>query len=111
MYYYVIESQYSEGLPIKEVQYAETIARKLIDTTTEKDSLRSISSVLSLCHNLEEKINQIAETSEYNSREDQLENNVYILTDLIQEYMYTYLYYEAVHLGSLQTKLIRNVLT
>lgn len=110
MYYYVIESQYSEGLPIKEVQYAETIARKLIDTTTEKDSLRSISSVLSLCHNLEEKINQIAETSEYNSREDQLENNVYILTDLIQEYMYTYLYYEAVHLGSLQTKLIRNVL-
>jgi len=109
MYYYVIESQYSEGLPIKEVQYAETIARKLIDTTTEKDSLRSIRSVLSLCHNLEEKIYQIAETKEYNSREDQLENNIYILTDLIQEYMYTYLYYEAVHLGSLQTTLIRNV--
>jgi len=109
MYYYVIESQYSVGLPIKEVQYAETIARKLIDTTTQKDSLRSISSVLSLCHNLEEKIYQIAETKEYNSREDQLENNIYILTDLIQEYMYTYLYYEAVHLGALQTTLIRNM--
>jgi len=109
MYYYVIDSQYSEGLPIKEVQSAETIARKLTDTTTEKDSLRAISSVLNLCHNLEDKINQIAETKEYNSREDQLVNNIYILTDLIQEYMYTYLYYEAVHLDALQTTMIRNM--
>ena len=110
MYYYVIDSQYSEGLPIREVQSAETIARKLIDTTTEKDSLRAISSVLNLCHNLEDKIKQIAETKEYNSRENQLENNVYILTDLIQEYMYTYLYYEAVHLDALQTTMIRNMI-
>ncbi len=110
MYYYVIESQYSEGLPIKEVQSAENIARKLTETTTEKDSLRAISSVLNLCHNLADKINQIAQTKEYNSREDQLENNVYILTDLIQEYMYTYLYYEAVHLGALQTTMIRNMI-
>jgi two-component system, sensor histidine kinase YesM len=28
MYYFVIDSQYSEGLPIEEVQSAETIARK-----------------------------------------------------------------------------------
>lgn len=109
MYYYVIDSQYSEGLPIREVQSAEMIARKLIDTTTEKDSLRAIRSVLNLCNNLEDKINRIAETKEYNSREDQLVNNVYILTDLIQEYMYTYLYYEAVHLGVLQTTMIRNM--
>lgn len=109
MYYFVIESQYSEGLPSREVQSAETIARKLIDTTTEKDSLRAISSVLNLCHNLEDKINQIAVTKEYDSREDQLENNIYVLTDLIQEYMYTYLYYEAVHLDALQTTMIRNM--
>ena len=110
MYYYVIDSQYSDGLPVKEVQTAETIARKLIDTTTEKDSLRAISSVLNLCHNIEDKINEIAETKEYNSREYQLENNIYILTDLIQEYMYTYLYYEAVHLDALQTTMIRNMI-
>ncbi|MGE5614505.1 MAG: sensor histidine kinase, partial [Bacillota bacterium] len=91
------------------VQSAEMIARKLIDTTTQKDSLRAIRSVLNLCHNLEDKINRIAETKEYNSREDQLVNNVYILTDLIQEYMYTYLYYEAVHLGALQATMIRNM--
>ena len=109
MYYYVIDSQYSEGLPIEEVKSAETIARKLIDTTTEKDSLRPISSVLNLCHNLEEKIYQIEETEGYESRMDQLTDDVYMMTDLIQEYMYTYLYYEAVHLDALQTTMITNM--
>lgn len=83
MYYYVIDSQYSVGLPLEEVQSAKRIAQKLNDTTTKKDSLRAISSVLSLCHNLEEKMQQIAATKEYDSRVDQLEKNIYILTDLI----------------------------
>ena len=110
MYYYVIDSQYSEGLPAKEVQSAKTIAQKLIDTTTEKDSLRAISSVLSLCDNLEDKMQKIAETTEYDSRMDQLNNNIYITTGLIQEYMYTYLYYEAAHLNALQSGMIRSMI-
>ncbi len=110
MYYYVINSQYSEGLPTQEVQSAKAIATKLIDTTTERESLRAISSVLNLCHNLEEKMRQIADTKEYDSREDQLENNIYILTDLVQKYMYTYLYYEAAHLNSLQSAMISNMI-
>lgn len=109
MYYYVIDSQYSEGLPIAQVQFAETIASKLVETTTEKESLRAISSVLNLCHNLEEKMQKIAETKDYDSRVDQLENNIYILTGLIQEYMYTYLYYESVHLDALQSTVITNM--
>ena len=56
MYYYVIESQYSEGLPIDEVVAAQDLARALLDTTTQKDSRRAITSVLDLCENLEEKI-------------------------------------------------------
>ncbi len=110
MYYYVIDSQYSEGLPTKEVQFAKTIAQKLIDTTTKKDSLRAISSVLNLCHDLEDKMQQIAETKEYDSRVDQLEKNIYILTDLIQRYMNTYLYYEAAHLKALQSTMIKNMI-
>lgn len=55
MYYYVIDSQYSEGLPIEEVQSAKEIAQKLYLTTTKKESIRAISSVLNLCNNLEEK--------------------------------------------------------
>ena len=72
MYYYVIDSQYSEGLPIEEVQSAKEIAQKLYLTTTKKESIRAISSVLNLCNNLEEKMQQIAATREYDSRVDQL---------------------------------------
>ena len=105
MYYYVIESQYSEGLPIAEVNDAQALARNLLDSTTQKDSLLAITSVLDLCENLEEKIYQIQDTSNYDDRQSQLENNIYVLTSLIEEYMYTYLYYEAAALDSIQQQL------
>ncbi len=109
MYYYVIDSQYSEGLPLKEVQSAKSIATKLINTTSEKESLRAISSVLSLCNNLEDKMLLIAETEGYESREEQLEQNIYVLTDLIQKYMYTYLYFEAAHMSDMQSEMIKKM--
>jgi two-component system sensor histidine kinase YesM len=109
MYYFVIDSQNSEGLPIKEVRTAESIARKLIETTTEKESLRAIHSVLNLCQNLENKMQQIAETKKYDERMDQLTTDIYGMTELIQKYMSTYLYYEAAHLNALQTTMIRNM--
>ena len=109
MYYYVIDSQYSEGMPTEEVKSAEAIALKLIETTGEKDSLRAINSVLSLCHNLEDKMQEIAVTEGYDSRMSQLNDNIYVMADLIQEYMYTYLYYEAVHLDALQSTMITNM--
>ena len=102
MYYYVIESQYSQGLPIEEVRAAQTLAKSLIDTTFQKNSRQAITSVLDLCENLEGKIYQIEETSDYDQRLTQLENNVYVLTSLVEEYMYTYLYYEAAELNAVQ---------
>ena len=102
MYYYVIESQYSQGLPIEEVRAAQTLAKSLIDTTTQKDSRQAITSVLDLCENLERKIYQIQETTDYDQRLSQLENNIYVLTSLVEEYMYTYLYYEAAELNVVQ---------
>ena len=67
MYYYVIESQYPQGLPIEEVRAAQTLAKSLIDTTSQKNSRQAITSVLDLCENLEGKIYQIEETSDYRS--------------------------------------------
>lgn len=110
MYHYVIDSQYSVGLPTTEVQSAKQIAQKLIDTTTQKDSLRAIRSVLNLCHNLEEKMQQVAETKQYDVRMDQLKIDIYGMTDLIQKYMYTYLYYEAAHLNALQSTMISSMI-
>ena len=111
MYYYVIESQYSEGLPIDEVVAAQELARALLDTTTKKDSRRAITSVLDLCENLEEKIYQIEDTKSYDERQLQLENNIYVLTALIEEFMYTYLYCEAVQLNVLQNQIVRQIFT
>ena len=107
MYYYVIESQYSQGLPIEEVRAAQTLAKSLIDTTFQKNSRQAITSVLDLCENLEGKIYQIEETSDYDQRLTQLENNVYVLTSLVEEYMYTYLYYEAAELNAVQQVVTR----
>ncbi len=111
MYYYVIESQYSEGLPIEEVRSAQALARSLIGTTTQKDSHQAITSVLDLCENLEEKIYQIQSTTNYDDRLAQLANNIYVLTALVEEYMYTYLYYEAVEMNAVQQELMGQIVT
>ena len=109
MYYYVIESRYSEGLPIQEVQAAQALAKDLLGSTSQKDSLQAVTSVLDLCENLEGKIYQIEETQSYDSRQMQLENNIYVLTALIQEYMYNYLYYESVQLNLLRQQISRQI--
>lgn len=109
MYYYVIESQYSEGLPVQEVTAAQELAKNLLSTTSQKDSLRAITSVLDLCENLEEKIYQIERTGNYDDRQMQLENNIYVLTALVQEYMYNYLYCESVQLNLLQQQIARQI--
>ncbi|MCD7735658.1 MAG: sensor histidine kinase [Lachnospiraceae bacterium] len=109
MYYYVVGSHYSDGLPIEEVESAQELARGLLETTTQDESWKAINGVLELCENLEEKIYLIEATDNYDDRQTQLENNIYVLTELIQEYMYNYLYHEASLLDSLQSEMVRNL--
>lgn len=109
MYYYVVGSRYSTGLPIEEVENAQKLARELIATTTDRNSRKAIQSVLNLSLNLEEKIYRIRDTDNYDDRQVQLEDNIYVLTDLIQEYMYNYLYYEAAQLSTLQADMSARV--
>lgn len=111
MYYYVIESRYSEGLPVDEVKAAQKLAGDLLVSTTEKDSYQAIESVVDLCLTLEEKIYQIEACPDYDDRMTQLENNIYVLTSLIEDYMYSYLYHEAVNLDSLQKTLKWQIFT
>ncbi len=109
MYYYVVESHYSDGLPIEEVKEAQELAKSLLDTTTQRESWKAINDVLNLCMNLESKIHLIEETDSYDERQTQLENNIYGLTSLIQDYMYTYLYHEASLLNSLQADMMERL--
>lgn len=111
MYYYVVESRYSQGLPVGEIRAAQNLAKDLLQSTTQKDSHQAISSVLDLCETLEAKIYQIEETTDFDERMTQLENNVYVLTSLVEEYMYSYLYSEAVNLNSLQQSIKVGIFT
>ena len=105
MYYYVIDSTYGETLPLQEVDEATALAQELLAGTQDRQSRKAITSAINLCENLRERILQITETEGYDARMEQLESNVYILTELIQQYFYTYLYHEAGYLDSLQAAL------
>ena len=105
MYYYVIDSTYGETLPLQEVDEATALAQELLAGTQDRRSRKAITSAINLCENLRERILQITETEGYDARMEQLESNVYILTELIQQYFYTYLYHEAGYLDSLQAAL------
>lgn len=105
MYYYVIGSDYGQTLPTQEVEQARQLAESLLAGTKNRDSRKAIASASDLCRTLSGKIEQIAATEGYDARMEQLESNVYILTELIQQYFYTYLYHEAGYLDQLQQTL------
>ncbi|SDB51748.1 two-component system, sensor histidine kinase YesM [Pseudobutyrivibrio sp. YE44] len=105
MFYYVSDSAYADGKPIDEVENARKLAEELLDNTTQKKSMEAITSVRNLCVTLEQRMDEIDDAASYDEGMEQLENNIYILTDLIQTYMYDYLYYESAYLSSLQEEL------
>ena len=109
MFYYVSDSAYADGMPTEEVESARELAEQLLQQTTEKDSIDSIESVRDLCITLDKRMEEIDNAASYDESMTQLENNIYILTDLIQTYMYDYLYYEAVHLSEFQTRIAKQV--
>ncbi len=104
MYYYVIESRFSTGLPLNEVHEAQQFATTLLESTEYKESYTAISSVINLCDNLEKQIRLIESTNSYDERQIQLENNIYVITSLIEEYMDEYLYCEAAHLNQIKNE-------
>ena len=105
MYYYVIGS--SQTVPEEEVQTARTLAQTLLSNSTDPDSRKAAGSVLGLCDSLISSIQRIQETQGYDKRIEQLETNIYVITELIEEYMYTYLYYEAGQLAAMQQQMDR----
>ena len=109
MFYYVSDSAYADGKPIEEVESARSLAEQLLEQTTQKDSIDAIESVRNLCITLETRMEEIDNAESYDEGMTQLENNIYILTDLIQTYMYDYLYYESVHLSHLQAEITQHI--
>ena len=105
MYYFVSGS--SDELPFEEISTARTLAKELLANSEDSDSRKAITNVINLCDTLETSINRINETEGYDNRIEQLDNNIYIITSLIEEHIYTYLYHEAGVLAGIQSKLNR----
>ena len=102
MYYFVTGSD--DQLPWEEVQAAEELATALLENTRSRESHRAAESVLDLCENLRRCIQEIEETDGYDLRMHQLESNIYVITELIQKYIYNYLYHEAGELAVLRAQ-------
>ncbi|MBR3142200.1 MAG: sensor histidine kinase [Clostridiales bacterium] len=103
MYFYV--TGYSDEMPWDDVESARALAEDLLKNTSNTDGRKSMTSVLSLCDKLNTYMSNIESTVSYDDRMDQLETNIYITTGLIEEYMYSYLYYEAGEMASIQKQI------
>ena len=104
MYFYV--TGYSDEIPWDDVNSARTLAEDLLKNTSNTDGRKSMTSVLSLCDKLNTYMQNIENTVSYDDRMNQLETNIYITTGLIEEYMYSYLYYEAGEMASIQKQIV-----
>lgn len=108
MYLYV--SGGSDELPTKEVEAAHALSEKLLGATRNSESRKAMLNVLSLCDNLEKYIERIRRTEGYEDRMEQLDTNIYVITGLIQEHIYTYLFYEAGEMAETQKHIDQRLL-
>ena len=110
MYHYCVGSAEQKTLPVKDVNQAIRLAEKLEKTTVRKESRRAIELVIADCKNLKKRMRAIAETKGYDSRQVQLTNNVYVLTELTQKAMGDYIYYEAGYLKKVENDMFARIL-
>ena len=109
MYYYVVGPRQDQKLPLEEVDKAEKVLQRLMKTTVQSDNRWRIKSMLNLCGRLRECMIAISTTHGYDARMEQLENNIYIITSLIETYMHDYIYNEIKLLSALQQEINHRV--
>ncbi|SCW44377.1 two-component system, sensor histidine kinase YesM [Ruminococcaceae bacterium YRB3002] len=103
MYLYVSGS--SDELPWSDVSSAKELAEELLKNTTNPDSRKAMRNVLTLSNNLSTYMKRIEQTKQYDERMKLLQSNIYGITQLIEDYIYSYLYYEAGEMARIQSNL------
>lgn len=106
MYHYAVGSSEQKEIPVEDVNDAIAIAEALQDTTYCAESKQAIQNILDYCSNLKERIYALSNTENYDSRMSQLENNIYVLTSLVQENVTDYIYYEAGYMAEIEAKMM-----
>lgn len=109
MYYFAVWSKNMDHLPLEEVQHAQDILNRLQKTTTLKENKWRVQSMINLCARLSECMLELEGTSSYDLRMEQLDNNIYLITGLVETYMHEYIYDELHELSSLQRQISKRV--
>lgn len=105
MYYFVIGS--SSELPWDEVRTARELGETMLANSENSESRKAAGNVINLCDNLDACIRKIESTDGYDKRIEQLDTNIYVITALIEDQIYTYLYHEAGEMDAIQKDLRR----
>lgn len=108
MYHFMVGSKEQKELPIQEVDDAISLAMSLSETTHKKESKEAVENIRNYCYNLKKRMYELQDTKKYESRKIQLENNIYVLTNLIQKRIMDYIYYEAQDMAELEKAMTRN---
>mgnify|MGYP002535356543 FL=1 len=109
IYYVTIGRRGRDGLPIEQVDKAIDTVEKLKNTSTKKESLRSLKYMTNYLANLKKRMNQLLEIKDYEERQEFVANNTEILTTLFEKEMQNYIYQEATQLVQLESQLAGNV--
>ncbi|SES90320.1 sensor histidine kinase [[Clostridium] polysaccharolyticum] len=109
MYYYVVGSKSSDHLPLEEVENARQVINRLKLTTTSKENIWRVKSLLRLCNRLSECMINIEKNKNYDDKMEMLDHDIYVLTGLIQTYMRDYIYYEVKELSLMQKEVTHRV--
>ena len=109
IYYFTIGRKGRDGLPIEQVDKAIDTVEKLKNTSTKKESLRSLKYMTNYLTNLKKRMNQLLEIKDYEERQEFVANNTEILTTLFEKEMQNYIYQEATQLVQLESQLAGNV--
>lgn len=113
MYQIVIGAKdFNEVHPYEDIKAAKKVVNKLKNSASTKESARIISRELRSLESLTKRIAEIENSYEnpanYDKNIDRLDKNIYILTELIQEKMSEYIYYETLNLDNLRIQMAEN---
>lgn len=92
--------------PDKMIEEAEEVFRNLYGMADEESEKKRLRGILKTLHTLDIRVNELEENSQvvgtYDENMKFLDLNIYILTELLQEQIQTYIYYEAINLEQLR---------
>ncbi len=106
MYQYVIGdgSNFDTLNPMKDVENAMNVVAKLRVTTNRTDSFKRLQTIDYFLHNLKGKIIQIRQMTGYEEKITSMDYDIRILTELVQEKVQEYIFYETSELAIIRQR-------